>query len=344
MQVPWAEQLAGHVAASHARPEYGASHTQVALTWCVSTRHHPRAPHDGVPRQVGRSHALPDQPGRHWHRPLFAHIPCVAPPHSFAEESAGQRRVEQSSPFHPAWHAHTPLSPMHVPCAEQRFGQVGRSHRGPSQPVAHWHVACVGPSKAEKRLRGWSKCGGWSADAFGVRKSDRAEVMVAAAARAANGPMHAPWPEQLDAQRYTEQSAPPKPGKHEHRPSPMQMPRPAQLLGQRTCEQSSPAKPSAHSHVPSTHIPCGEWQSKGHERAQYRPRAVASKPASQWHEPSTHLPCGPHTPPAAPSAAGLHASRSHFSPRHPSSHTHVPASHLPCAPHFDAEQSVGSGA
>ena len=91
-------------------------------------------------------------------RPLRPHVPWVSPLHSLADPSSGQRRSEQSVPFHPLWHAHTP-SARHVPWLEQREGQVGSSHVCPAHPSSQTHRACVGASRLEKRGFGGRRCG-----------------------------------------------------------------------------------------------------------------------------------------------------------------------------------------
>ena len=336
MQTPCEEQLEGQAADSHAAPEKGASHAHVAVPACSSTTHGPRELHGGVPGQAGRSHAAPLQPARQRQRPLGPHCPCVVPLHSFSDSSLGQRLSVQLSPFQPSKHAQRPLG-MHVPLAEHRLGQEGISQCGPDQPSSHTHWAIRGASSDERVCRPARMRAGRMA---------RLPVAAAAAAAVAISVEHAPWPEQFETHRRIEQSEPPNPSKHEHLPSAPHVPRPEQSLGQSTPVQSSPLRPAAQTQMPLAHMPNGAWQSSGHCRSQKSPRAAATYPASQRHTPSMHAPLAPQEPP--PSllmlAVGLHARRSHFSPRQPGSQTHCPVpSQLPCSPQLLAEQSVGSG-
>ena len=101
MHAPWLEQLAGQAACSQDGPVKGGSHAHVAVPRWTSTMQGARAEHAGVPGHAGRSHAPPDQPGAQRHRPLLPHLPCVSPPHSLPDVSAGHAFSAQSSPFHP---------------------------------------------------------------------------------------------------------------------------------------------------------------------------------------------------------------------------------------------------
>ena len=157
-----------------------------------------------------------------------------------------------------------------------------------------------------------------------------------------------PWPEQLDAHSWTEQSGPPKPSKQEQRPSDPQIPRPEHPPGHSTPLQSSPLRPLAHMQTPWRHIPNGEWQSTAHSRSQKRPRAATTNPGSQRHAPSMHAPWAPHAPPLPLLFdAGLHANTSHRSPRQPGSHAQVAPplarEQWPCGPQFVSEHRVGRG-
>ena len=203
----------------------------------------PTCSHRGPPYPSKHAHtSVPAARGPRWQVPWPLHSIAPHEPSPRArlrlDEGAAPSSSPQPSPTYPAAHWHRPS--MHWPLPEQPLGQCGchASHARPDHPAAHRHTPIAPRPFASAPIASLGSLG---------------------------GRRHVPCPEQSAGHRGASHAAPCQPRAHSHLPL-TQSPRPEHRPGQgRATEQSSPPNPDVHAHRPcvgrpgiGTHVPWPE--------------------------------------------------------------------------------------